>query len=511
MGYQKRELRNELEKIVPPETPLARRPAILGLVFLRYVCAAAGEYNAKTPPRGNADTPEAGNDSEPAAESSGQDTDRNRDPGMFFVPDSVRWDRIFPRHDPAEEQENAGDLREIAGAIRAIERENPPLRDLFPGVLRYPPGRSSGPPEEGLFPAELGRFLEDLSAREAAWTFTYLWEIFAKTSGPDPLENLRNPTARKNRSRKTGEPAIPRCVAELLAHMLEPYQGRFYDPCCGSAVFLTGAVDFVAGRQGKLPDLSFYAQERGVEAWRFAGMNLVVRGIDTTNILLNPDSPLQRDHFRDLRFDFITACPPFDENPCSWIQYVLDRLSPVGLGAVVLSASGSFREGDREIRRTLVEGRLLDCVVNLPPRIIGVLNPCLWFLSRAKAGRGRRADELLFIDARQLGRSRDRRHWEFSGEDINRIARTYHNWRFPKAAPYRDLRQFAISISLAQVREARYNLNPAFYLGIPETGEEAGQEVRFAALRAEFEELVREESRLNRQLVENLRKIRFED
>ncbi|MDR0730119.1 MAG: SAM-dependent methyltransferase [Treponema sp.] len=526
MGYQNRELRKELERIIPPETAPARHPAILGLVFLRYICAAAGEYKAKTsfPQQRKADSPEGGNNSDPPAEPSGRDTDRNRAPERFFVPDSVRWDLIFPRNDPAGDQEgagagkdtgeNAGELREIAGAIRALERENPLLRGLFPDVLKYPPGRSSRPPEEeALSPAELGRFLGDLSAREAAWTFKYLWERFEKAAGPDPLENLRTSTARRNRSRKTGEPPIPRCIAELLAHMLEPYQGRFYDPCCGSAAFLTGAADFVTSRQGKLPDLSFYAQERSPEAWRFAGMNLVVRGIDTTDILLNPDSPLQRDRFRDLKFDFITACPSLGENPYSWIQYVLDRLSPLGLGAVVLSRGSlsSFREGDREIRRTLVDGRLLDCVVNLPPRILGALNPCIWFLSRAKAGRGRRADELLFIDARQLGRSRDRRHWEFSGDDISRIARTYHNWRFPKAAPYRDLRQFAISISLAQVREAQYKLNPAFYLGIPETGEDTGQEVRFAALRAEFEDLVREESRLNRQLVENLRKIRFED
>jgi type I restriction enzyme M protein len=295
--------------------------------------------------------------------------------------------------------------------------------------------------------------------------------------------------------------------------MLEPYQGRFYDPCCGSAAFLAGAADFAAGRQGKPAELSFYAQERSVEAWRFAGMNLMVRGIDTADILLNPDSPLQRDQHRDLRFDFITACPPSGENPGSWVQYALDRLSPAGLGAVVLprSSLNSFRESDRETRRALAEGRLLDCVVNLPPRICGIPNPCIWLLSRAKAGRGRRADEILFIDARQLGRGRGRRHWEFSAEDINRIARTYHNWRFPKAAPYRDLRQFAVSVSLAQIRETRYNLNPAFYLGIPETAEDSGHAGRFAALRAEFEELVREDSRLSRQLVENLRKIRLED
>jgi type I restriction enzyme M protein len=514
MGYQNRELQKELEKIVPPENTLAPRPVILGLVFLRYICAAGAEYDAKT-----ALTP-GGDHSAAAPDPSGRDADHDKDhegydrdrlPGSFFIPESARWDRLFPPEPRAGE--NPAGFRGIAGAILAIERENPPLRNMFPEGLRRPP-RSSQPvsPELSSFLAELGRFLGGLSARDAARTFKYLSERFEKTPESDPLRDLKAPAARKDRSRKTGSPPIPRCVAELLACMLEPYQGRFYDPCCGDAAFLAGAADFVTSRQGKLLDLAFYAQERSLESWRFAGMNLIARGVNAAGILLNPDSPLQRDQYRDLKFDFITACPPIGENPHLWVQYALDRLSPLGLGAIVLprDSFGALREGDRELRRTLVEGRLLDCVVNLP-RVIGALNPCLWFLSRAKAGRGRRADELLFIDARQLGRRRGRRHWELSGEDINRVARTYHNWRFPKAAPYRDLRQFAVSISLAQVRESRYNLNPAFYLGIPEAGDDAGQEGRFAVLRAEFEELVREDSRLSRQLVENLRKIRFGD
>jgi type I restriction enzyme M protein len=487
MGYQDRELKKELERIIPAENDPARRQAILGLVFLRYICAAAGEA-ASVP------LPEA--------------TDRDTIPGRFSIPDSVRWDRIFPGESPTGEAL----LREIAGAIRVVERGNPPLQNLFPGVLR--PGRSPrAPEEESWLPVELGCFLGNLSAREAAWVFRHLWEWLDTVPEPDPLEKLRSSATRRERSRKSGEGPIPRCLAELSIRMLEPYQGRFYDPCCGSAAFLTAAADFAAGRQGKLPELSFYAQERTLESWRFARMNLIVRDIDTTDILLNQDSPPQRDQYRDLRFDFICACPPSGEEPYAWIQYVLDRLSPSGLAAIVLpkDSLNSFREGEREVRRTLVEGRLLDCVVNLPPRLVGAFNPCLWLLSRAKAGRGRRADELLFIDARHLGRSRNRRQWEFSGEDINRIARTYHNWRFPKAAPYRDLRQFALSVSLAQVRETRYNLNPAFYLGIPETVETAGQAGRFAALRAEFEELVRADSRLSRQLLENLRKIRLDD
>jgi type I restriction enzyme M protein len=311
------------------------------------------------------------------------------------------------------------------------------------------------------------------------------------------------------------EAPVPPRVAALIALMLEPYRGRFFDPCCGSAGLLAGAADFVNARQGKLAELAFYGQEQGAETWRLARMNLMVRGLDAGEIRLNAEGPLRRDPQGDIKFDFIAACPPAEENPYPWIRYTLDRLSPAGLGALILprSSLNSSRSDEREIRRSLVEGRLLDCVVNLPARIFSShsLSPCIWFFSRVKISRGRRGDEVLFIDARNLGRPLNRRQWVFSVEDINRIARTYHNWRFPKTVPYRDLRSFAVSIPLTRIRETGYSLNPALYLGINEDEEETGQGARFAALRAEFEALVREEPRLSRQTLESLRKIRDED
>jgi type I restriction enzyme M protein len=446
------------------------------------------------------------------------------------VPESARWDRIFPPEDPADAEHGAAKagggarpepLSPLAGALRDLERENPVLRDLFPRDLSLSPRRSSPPAggeergdgREGLSLRDLGHLLRDLSSREAARLFMDLEEDFERRPGPE-LPWLGSAGGRKGGNGPPGVP-VPRGVVDLVAAMLEPYRGRFYDPRCGSAEFLAGAADFVTGRQGNLADLAFYAQESNRESWRLARMNLMVRGIDTAGLLWNPDSPLRRDPHRDLKFDFVAVYPPPADNPYHWIPYALDRLSPTGLGALLLpkGSLSSSREGERELRRTLVESRLVDCVVNLPPRIFGVSLPrsSVWFLSKAKTSRGRRADELLFIDARRVGRALGRRRWEFSADDIGRLARTYHNWRFPKAAPYRDIRHFAVSVYTARIREEGYNLNPALYLGIPETEEDTGRGAHFAALRAEFEELVREEGRLSRQVTESLRKIRFED
>jgi type I restriction enzyme M protein len=285
---------------------------------------------------------------------------------------------------------------------------------------------------------------------------------------------------------------MPQALHSLIAAMLEPYKGRFCDPRCGSGDLLAGVADFITRQQGNLTDISFYAQERDAEAWRLAKMNLIVRGVDTTQILHNTDSPLQRDLHHDLKFDFLAALPPPQDNPYPFVQYALARLSPTGLGVVAMPRNASA--GEREIRRTLVEGHLLDCVVNLPPGLFPRRRCSLWFLSPGKTARGRRSDEVLFIDARSTEEG---------------IARTYHNWRFPKGSPYRDTGLFSVSVATARIREAGYNLNPGFYLGLPEE-DDASPEDRLAALRAELEALIREDSRQSRQLLGSLRKIKLD-
>ncbi|MDR0642611.1 MAG: SAM-dependent methyltransferase [Treponema sp.] len=521
MGQWNREVLEKIKKLCldrDTEDPKAFYPCqdILGLVFLRFICAAA-EFNSKDAPVPPAQAAGGDGRREFQAGERGSDPEnerRDRDPEVFIVPDSAAWDRIFPGGkkngeggpEPAAKGADQNLIPVIARAIRAIERENPALRDLFPRVLTRTAGRrsSESPGPDAPFLPELGCLLGGLSAPEAGQVFTELMAEFETRAAPLLVRGVRPRTA-----------PVPRGIANLLALMLEPYRGRFYDPCCGAANLPAGAADFVSSRRGKLQELSFYAQEREAEAWRLARMNLLVRGIDASEIRLNADGPLQKDPHRDIKFDFIAACPPPGEDSYLWIRYTLDRLSAGGLGALILprSSLASPRAGDREIRRSLVEGRLLDCVVNLPARIFSghSPSPCIWFFSRAKISRGRRGDEVLFIDARNLGRPVNRRQREFSAEDINRIARTYHNWRFPKTVPYRDLRSFALSAHIAQIRAAAYSLNPAFYLGIPEEEEETNRGAQFEALRAEFEALVREESRLSRQTAEALRKIRGGD
>ncbi|MCJ7735445.1 MAG: SAM-dependent methyltransferase, partial [Anaerolineales bacterium] len=171
--------------------------------------------------------------------------------------------------------------------------------------------------------------------------------------------------------------------------------------------------------------------------------------------------------------------------------------------------------GEGDIRKGLVEDRLVDCIVNLPPKLFlnTQIPASLWFLSRNKAnGKYRnRTDEILFIDARNMGHLINRRTLEFSPEDIQMIAATYHNWRNPDGN-YEDVKGFCNSASIDRVRELDYVVTPGRYVGLPDDEDDDFDfNERFMGLKAEFEEQLKEEERLNELIAENLKKVKLDD
>ena len=344
--------------------------------------------------------------------------------------------------------------------------------------------------------------------------------------------------------KKGGQFYTPRSVVELLVAMLEPYKGRVFDPCCGSGGMFVQSEQFVAGhqnrgrrgRRGRSKDISIYGQESNHTTWRLAKMNLAIRGIESSQVKWNNEGSFLNDAHKDLKADFVIANPPFNDSDWSgellrgdgrwrygspppgnanyaWIQHFLYHLAPGGRAGFVL-AKGSLTSkssGEGDIRRALIEEPLVDCIVNLPAKLFlnTQIPACLWFLSRAKAA-GKRPGEILFIDARSSGRLINRRTRELCPAGIERIAGTYHAWRENTAA-YRDIKGFCRSAPIAQVRELGHVLTPGRYVGL--SGEEDSFDfpARFAALKAEFEAKIKEEARLNRRILANLKKINPED
>ena len=284
--------------------------------------------------------------------------------------------------------------------------------------------------------------------------------------------------------KRGGEFFTPRCIVRLLVEMLEPYEGRVYDPCCGSAGMFVQSERFVEAHGGQKTDISIFGQESNPTTWRLAHMNLAIRGIEA-NLGSHPADSFLRNLHPDLKADYILANPPFNISDWSgrlladdmrwrhgtppvgnanyaWIQHFIHHLAPPnghggGVAGFVM-ANGSLSSdsgGEGEIRRRIVKADLVDCIVALPAQLFLTtgIPACLWFLTRDKTGRnlrhgGRdRKGETLFIDAGKLGTMKTRTLRVLTGgddgesmladgmgdpnfdSDLGRIVYAFRQWR----------------------------------------------------------------------------------
>lgn len=473
---------------------------VLGLIFLKYISDAFEELYARLK-------------AEEAQGADPEDKDEYKAENVFFVPPVARWSLLVSY----AKQPSIGIT--IDAAMDAIEAENPSLKGVLPKVYA----------RQNLDPTSLGELIDlvgnvalgDTKARSAdvlGHVFEYFLGEFALAEG-----------------KKGGQFYTPRSVVELLVEMLEPYQGRVFDPCCGSGGMFVQSEKFVTEHQGKVNDISIYGQESNQTTWRLCKMNLAIRGIDSSQVRWNNEGSFLNDAHKDLKADFIIANPPFNVSDWggdlirkdgrwqygvppagnanyAWIQHFLYHLAPNGQAGFVL-AKGSLTtktSGEGDIRKALIENNLIDCIVNLPAKLFlnTQIPASLWFMNRNRTnGKFRnRSNEILFIDARNLGHLINRRTKELSPEDIQQIAETYHNWRNVDGQ-YEDIAGFCASTPIVKVQELDYVLTPGRYVGLPDDEDDFNFNERFAALKAELEEQLKEEARLNEILFTNLSKI----
>ena len=475
---------------------------VLGLIFLKYISDTFEELHKKL-----IEEESLGADPE--------DKDEYKAENVFFVPSTARWSYLLSK----AKEPTIG--KTIDEAMDVVEKENPSLRSVLPKVFA----------RANLDPTTLGSLIDlignisfgetkERSADILGHVFEYFLGEFALAEG-----------------RKGGQFYTPRSVVELLVEMLQPYKGRVLDPCCGSGGMFVQSEKFVEKHQGKINDISIYGQESNITTWRLAKMNLAIRGIDSSQVKWNNEGSFLNDAHKDLKADYVIANPPFNDSDWSgdllrndgrwqygtpppgnanyaWIQHFLYHLNPKGQAGFVLSkgALTSKTSGEGDIRKELIEARLVDCIVNLPAKLFlnTQIPACLWFLNRDKInGKFRnRADEILFIDARDLGHLINRRTKEFSKEDIAKMADTFHAWRNPDGE-YEDISGFCKSASIEEVREMDYVLTPGRYVGLAEEDDDFDFNERFTQLRAEFEEQLKEEERLNKLIIENLDKVKM--
>ncbi len=311
--------------------------------------------------------------------------------------------------------------------------------------------------------------------------------------------------------------------------MLEPYKGRVFDPCCGSGGMFVQSEKFVQEHQGRIDDISIYGQESNQTTWRLCKMNLAIRGIDSSQVKWNPEGSFLNDAHKDLKADFVIANPPFNDSDWSgellrsdvrwkygvppvsnanyaWIQHFVFHLAPYGKAGFVLAkgALTTKQKDEYEIRKNMIENDIIDCIVNLPAKLFlnTQIPASLWFIRKNKTTR---KGQILFIDARDMGQLINRRNRVLTTKEIKKIADTYHKWQ-KEDESYEDIQGFCKSATIEEVRDLDYVLTPGRYVGLPEEDDDFDFKERFTKLKAEFLEQLKEEERLNKLILENLKK-----
>ncbi len=471
---------------------------VLGLIFLKYISDAFEELHAKLKHDKFSDP---------------EDRDEYLAENVFWVPKEARW----PHLQASAKQPMVGKI--IDDAMVAIERDNPTLKGVLPKDYARP----------ALDKQRLGELIdligtiglgdkENRSKDILGRVYEYFLAQFASAEG-----------------KKGGQFYTPRCVVRVLVEVLAPYQGRIYDPCCGSGGMFVQSEKFIEEHGGRVGDLAIYGQESNPTTWRLAKMNLAIRGIDSNLGSENADS-FHKDLHKDLKADFILANPPFNSKDWggerlredvrwrfglppannanfAWVQHFIHHLSPKGMAGFVL-ANGSMSSntsGEGDIRRKMVETDLVDCMVAMPGQLFysTQIPVCLWFLTKDKKG-GRYRDrrgEVLFLDARKLGTLIDRVHRELNDDDIAKIAGTYHAWRGDKGAgKYQDEPGFCKSAKLEEIAGHGFVLTPGRYVGAVDV-EDDGEpfEDKMARLTAELEGQFSEAARLEKAIRKNLK------
>ncbi len=429
---------------------------VLGLIFLKYISDKFEEKYKELVDEGHGFE---------------NDKDEYISEHIFWVPEKSRWSYVST----FSKQEEIG--QKLDEAFIEIEKENEELKGILPKIYSSPT----------VDKRRLGELIDLFTNQlEMSGDGDFMGQVY---------EYFMNKFAR-SLGQAGGEFYTPRCIVKLLVKMIEPLNGRVYDPCCGSGGMFVQAADFVKAHRGNVDKISVYGQELNSVTWKLAKMNLSIRGIDA-NLGDSPGDTFHDDKHKAQRFDYILANPPFNisdygqpsllEDPrwiydippagnanYAWIQHMYSKLAPKGIAGFVL-ANGSLSTTTKQeynIRKGMIKDGVIDCIITLPDKLFYTtgIPVSLWFVRKNKTTK-----DVLFIDARDLGEMIDRRVRELKSNDLELIAGTYHKWL--KNEQYKDKAGFCRSVSLEEIREADYTLVPGRYVGIDDSNKMSEEEI----------------------------------
>ena len=473
---------------------------VLGLIFLKYISDSFDELYERL------STDKLSNP---------EDKDEYLAENVFYVPKLARWKYL--QYEKAK-QPTIG--KDIDDAMDAIEKENPSLKGVLPKEYARPSLDKKRLGElidliGNVGFNEPGHSSKDLLGR----VYEYFLGMFADAEG-----------------KRGGQFYTPESIVKLLVEMLEPYNGRIYDGCCGSGGMFVQSEKFLQAHGGRLDDIAVYGQESNPTTYRLAKMNLAIRGIDAK---IELGDTFHNDKHKDLKADYIIANPPFNISDWGgeqlqdshlwkygvpptgnanygWLQLFLNKLSPNGTAGIVL-ANGSMTSnsgGENEIRKNLITEGVVDCMVALPTQLFynTQIPACLWFLARNRTNHKyrNRKGEILFIDARNTGALISRKNKAFTDEDISKISEVYHNWR-NLDGNYEDIQGFCKSATIKEVEENNYVLTPGRYVGTEDIEDDGiSFEDKVAEISQNLSAHFKESIELQERIKQNLKKVGIE-
>ena len=444
---------------------------------------------------------------------------------VFYLAPESRWSFIMQN----AKQPNIAIL--IDTALTLVEKHNKPLRGALPNNYYS---------SLGIDVTKLASLLDEINKIDTlkdeandliGRVYEYFLSKFAIAEG-----------------KGKGEFYTPKSIVNLIAELIQPYEGKIYDPCCGSGGMFVQSLKFVDAHHGNRKNVSVYGQEYTKTTYKLAKMNLAIRGI-SANLGEHEADTFHNDQHKDLKADFIMANPPFNQSawrednqltddprwagydvpPTSnanygWILNMVSKLSTNGVAGFILANGALSSDGtEKEIRKKMLERGLIEAIIILPAKMFYStdISVSLWILNANKKARTitrageevhlrDREKEVLFVDLRRRGVPFEKKFVQLSPENIAEVANLYHRWQLEGADMVEyDIPEFAYPAQFSDIEGNDFSLVPSKYIRFVAQDNQEDYETRMRALQEEMSEILREEETSREQILSLFEELGF--
>ena len=443
---------------------------------------------------------------------------------VFYLPEKCRWSYIMEN----AKQDNIFQI--VDDALADIEKNNKVLEGALPSNYYSNLGLDKSKFASLLDEINKIDTLKDEENDIVGRVYEYFLSKFAIAEG-----------------KGKGEFYTPKTIVNLIAEMIEPYDGKIYDPCCGSGGMFVQSLKFVGAHGGNQKNISVYGQEYTKTTYKLARMNLAIRGI-AADIKLG--DTFHNDQHKDLKADYIMANPPFNqkswreenelkEDPrwagfdvpptgnanYGWILNILSKLSTNGVAGFILSNGAlSADSTELEIRKKLLERGKVESIIILPAKLFYStdISVTLWILNNNKKARvvtkngveihyRDRENEILFFDLRQQGTPFEKKYVELGEEARKKVTDTYHLWqKVGYEDSYKDVPEFCRQVDIQAIKDNGYSLVPSKYIEFANRDEEIDFGARMQEISSSMSALLAERTKLDAEIAELFHSLGFD-